>query len=111
MSALGRLNFRKVAFPLPAFPSSEATKPRPDVKFFYVCILRSESHPDRRYVRFTENPEKRPQVHRNGRSHHTAKFRPWFIKTTVAFTDRERALSFERYLKSSAGRAFAKKRL
>jgi len=81
------------------------------VKFFYVYILRSESHPDRHYVGFTENLEKRLQAHNNGQCHHTAKFRPWFIKTAVAFTDRERALSFERYLKSPSGRAFAKKRL
>ncbi|SHE28763.1 GIY-YIG catalytic domain-containing protein [Desulfacinum infernum DSM 9756] len=60
---------------------------------------------------FTENLEKRLQAHNNDRCRHTAKFRPWFIKTVVAFADRERALSFERYLKSPSGRAFAKKRL
>jgi hypothetical protein len=33
------------------------------------------------------------------------------IKTAIAFTDKARAIDFERYLKSSSGRAFAKKRL
>jgi hypothetical protein len=46
-----------------------------------------------------------------GQVSHTAKFRPWRIKTAIAFTDRQRAIEFERYLKSSSGRAFAKKRL
>jgi hypothetical protein len=42
---------------------------------------------------------------------HTAKHRPWRVKTAIAFTDRQRALDFEKYLKSPSGRAFAKKRL
>ncbi len=33
------------------------------------------------------------------------------IKTAIAFTDKQKALDFERYLKTSSGRAFAKKRL
>ena len=36
---------------------------------------------------------------------------PHQIKTAIAFTDRHKALDFERYLKSPSGRAFAKKRL
>jgi hypothetical protein len=46
-----------------------------------------------------------------GEVSHTAKFKPWRIKTAIAFTDRDRAAAFEQYLKSSSGRAFAKKRL
>jgi hypothetical protein len=33
------------------------------------------------------------------------------FKTAIAFTDREKALDFEKYLKTSSGRAFVKKRL
>jgi hypothetical protein len=40
-----------------------------------------------------------------------SKLRPWKIKTSIAFADRERALAFGRHLKSSSGRAFARKRL
>jgi hypothetical protein len=47
----------------------------------------------------------------SGQVPHTAKFRPWIVKTAIAFTERERAIHFERYLKSASGRAFAKKRL
>ncbi|RKY07882.1 MAG: GIY-YIG nuclease family protein, partial [Planctomycetota bacterium] len=42
---------------------------------------------------------------------HTSKFVPWRVKTAIAFTNNERALAFEKYLKSASGRAFAKKRL
>jgi len=39
---------------------------------------------------------------------HTSKFRPWRIKTYIAFADEARAIAFEKYLKSGSGRAFAK---
>ena len=42
---------------------------------------------------------------------HTTKYKPWQIKTAIAFTDEQRAIDFERYLKSASGRAFAKKHL
>jgi len=44
-------------------------------------------------------------------SHHTAKFKPWRLVTYVAFSDKAKAVAFERYLKTASGRAFAKKRL
>ncbi len=81
------------------------------VKFFYVCILHSETAPDTFYVGFTEDLRTRLKIHNSGHVPHTAKSRPWRIKTAMAFTDRQRATEFERYLKSSSGRAFAKKRL
>jgi putative endonuclease len=49
--------------------------------------------------------------HNAGGVSHTSKFRPWQIKTAVAFADRQRAAAFEKYLKTASGRAFAKKRL
>jgi predicted GIY-YIG superfamily endonuclease len=79
--------------------------------FFYVYILRSESDPPHFYTGFTENLEARLAHHNSGGDSHTAKHHPWRIKTTIAFTDREQALAFERYMKSPSGRAFAKKRL
>ena len=42
---------------------------------------------------------------------YTPKFRPWKLNTAVAFRDHDRATAFERYLKSTSGRAFARKRL
>lgn len=79
--------------------------------FFYVYILRSESDPPHFYTGFTENLQARLVHHNSDGDPHTARYRPWLIKTAIAFADREQALAFERYLKSPSGRAFAKKRL
>jgi putative endonuclease len=79
--------------------------------FFYVYILHSEDEPTHFYAGFTEDLEARLVHHNTGGDPRTAKYRPWHIKTAIAFTDREQALAFERYLKSPSGRAFAKKRL
>jgi len=81
------------------------------VKFTYVYILRSEENPERFYVGLTDDLRDRLRRHNAGELPHTAKFRPWRIKTAVAFIDRGRAAAFERYLKTASGRAFAKKRL
>ena len=59
--------------------------------FFYVYILRSESQPPHFYVGFTEDFEVRLKHHNSGGDPHTAKYRPWRIKTAIAFTDREQA--------------------
>ena len=79
--------------------------------FVYIYILVSFSAPGHFYVGFTEDLKDRLRRHNAGEVPHTSKFRPWRIKTAIAFIDRDRALLFERYLKTSSGRAFAKKRL
>jgi len=79
--------------------------------FCYVYILQSIGFSEHFYVGLTDNLRDRLKRHNAGELIHTSKFRPWRIKTAIAFTDRERAAAFERYLKSSSGRAFAKKRL
>jgi putative endonuclease len=80
-------------------------------QFYYVYILQSQTHPDHYYSGFTENLESRLKVHNRGECPYTAKYKPWKIKTAIAFTDRLKALDFERYIKTASGRAFAKKRL
>ena len=79
--------------------------------FHYVYILCSESNPPHFYTGLTDNLDARLKHHNSGGDPHTAKYRPWRIKTAIAFTDLEQARAFERYLKSPSGRAFAKKRL
>ena len=79
--------------------------------FYYVYILQSAVDINRFYTGFTENLLGRLKDHNSGKDPHTAKYKPWRIKTAVAFENRQKALDFERYLKSPAGRAFAKKRL
>lgn len=79
--------------------------------FYFVYILRSCKYPDRYYTGFTEDLEARIKEHNQGKCKYTSKYIPWRIKTSVAFSDKEKALEFETYLKTSSGRAFAKKRL
>jgi predicted GIY-YIG superfamily endonuclease len=76
-----------------------------------VYILQSQPDPEHFYVGLTDDLRDRLRRHNAGEVAHTSKFRPWRIKTAVAFTDRQRAGEFERYLKTASGRAFAKKRL
>jgi predicted GIY-YIG superfamily endonuclease len=74
----------------------------------YVYILRSLEHADRYYVGITADLRSRLKKHNAGEVSHTSKFAPWAIKTYVAFSDERQAFSFEKYLKSPSGRAFAK---
>ena len=81
------------------------------MEFSYVYILQSQPEPEHFYVGLTDDLRDRLRRHNAGEVAHTSKFRPWRIKTAVAFTDRQRASEFERYLKTASGRAFTKKRL
>ena len=77
----------------------------------YVYMLQSESEPDQRYVGSTSDLKRRFADHNAGHPPHTAKFDPWKLVTYVAFSDSRKAASFERYLKSGSGCAFAKRHL
>jgi predicted GIY-YIG superfamily endonuclease len=77
----------------------------------YVYMLRSESVTDQRYVGVTSDLKQRLADHNAGKSSHTSKYPPWQLVTYVAFSDRVKAETFERYLKSGSGHAFARKRL
>lgn len=77
----------------------------------FVYLIRSISFPDQRYIGVTSNLEARIAEHNAGKSAHTAKFRPWRMVTYVAFSSRQQAETFEKYLKSGSGHAFANKRL
>jgi putative endonuclease len=76
----------------------------------YVYMLESLSEPDRIYVGITTDLRRRWREHNSGKVIHTSKHLPWRVKTYLAFSDRDQAYKFERYLKSASGRAFAKKR-
>ena len=79
--------------------------------FSYVYILQSEANDQRYYVGLADDLRDRLRRHNAGEVLHTAKFRPWRVKTAIDFTHRVRAAEFERYLKTASGRAFTKKRL
>jgi putative endonuclease len=77
--------------------------------YYYVYILKSEHFTETYYTGFTTKLEERLSKHNNGEVPHTSKYKPWFVKNYIAFTDKDKALAFEKYLKSHSGRAFAKK--
>jgi len=61
--------------------------------------------------RLTANLKQRLTEHNSGKLPHTAQFKPWHLITYVAFSDKQKAAKFERYLKSGSGHAFANRRL
>ena len=69
------------------------------------------SAPNQCYVGVTSNLEERLRTHNASGSPHTSKYMPWELFTYICFQDDDRALQFERYLKSGSGRAFANKHL
>ncbi len=97
----------------------------------YVYILQSEVDSRRYYTGFTYDVVRRLREHNRGKNLSTKAYRPWKVKSYIAFMDKDRAHAFERYLKtgsgrqggqwlentfehylkSHSGRAFAKKRL
>jgi putative endonuclease len=60
------------------------------------------------YIGITDDLRTRLAKHNAGAVPHTSKFRPWRLKTYIAFSDEKQAIALEKYLKSGSGRAFAK---
>jgi len=77
----------------------------------YVYILECIAEPDRHYTGVTDDLKTRLKAHNSGKVSHTAKFKPWRLRTYIGFSDANSAIEFEKYLKSHSGRAFAQKRL
>ncbi len=75
----------------------------------YVYILETQNSPKHYYVGLPSKPNKRLAAHNSALCAHTKKFKPWQLKNAFWFNDFNKAQKFERYLKSSSGRAFTKK--
>jgi putative endonuclease len=76
------------------------------MKYVYILESLDAGH---FYVGITDDLRARLAKHNAGGVPHTSKYRPWRLRTYVAFSDEDLAVAFERYLKSGSGRAFAKK--
>ena len=76
----------------------------------YVYMLESLDA-EHFYTGITDDLRARLAAHNAGQVPHTSKYKPWRLKTYIAFSDEAQAIAFEKYLKSASGRAFAKKRL
>jgi len=77
----------------------------------YVYLIESTYEPRVRYTGYTDDLRQRVREHNAGKNNSTAPYRPWHLKTYLAFATKKQALSFERYLKSGSGHAFSNKRL
>ena len=77
----------------------------------FVYVLRSRSDRNRYDTGVTSNVRARLSAHNTGECIHTAKHRPWELDVVVAFREEGRAITFERYLKSGPGVAFAQRHL
>ena len=82
---------------------------RPDSINWYVYVLQSESNSDRYYVSYAEDVNSRLEKHNSGQVPYTSKHLSWKLTTVVGFSDKAKAINFEKYLKSGSGRAFSKK--
>lgn len=49
----------------------------------YVYIITTKNQPTRYYIGCTSNLKQRFQEHNDGKSPHTAKYRPWLLKTRI----------------------------
>ena len=79
--------------------------------YHYVYILRSKNFPEQTYVGSTGDLKKPLAEHNSGKSIHANKFKPWELMSYVALPEKYLAETFERYLKSGSGRAFANRHL
>ena len=73
-----------------------------------MYVLKTLYQPSRYYIGLTSSVGVRLDEHNAGRCPQTASRRPWRLQVAVAFADEDRAVRFERFLKSTTGRAFAK---
>ena len=76
---------------------------------YYVYILKSVKD-NSYYYGSTGNLKNRLSDHNSGKVTYTSGHRPYKLIWYCGFTDKSKALVFEKYLKSSSGHAFAKKR-
>ena len=79
--------------------------------FFYVYVLESLQQSHKLYIGFTNNLEKRLKEHNQGASQSTQYYLPWKIIYCEACRDILDAKRREKYLKTSQGRRFLKRRI
>jgi predicted GIY-YIG superfamily endonuclease len=77
---------------------------------YYTYILQSLKD-NSFYTGSTNNPETRLIKHNKGQVTYTSKKKPWKLLWYCAFTEKSKAITFEKYLKIGSGFAFARKHL
>jgi len=77
---------------------------------YFVYILQSQKDKSH-YTGVTEHLQKRIKEHNTKQAEYSSAKIPYVLRWFCAFPTKQRALSFERYLKSHSGIAFRNKRL
>ena len=77
---------------------------------YYVYFIRSLKDSSKTYIGCTNNLQQRLETHNSGGSIYTKQNCPWKLVTYIGFDSKEKAINFEKYIKSGSGHAFAKKR-
>lgn len=72
-------------------------------------IIESIEFSSKHYIGYSSDLRQRLLDHNAGKCSSTAKYRPWKLIQYTAFESVDRALAFEKYLKSGSGHAFAKR--
>ena len=91
-------------------PGYPGTRPHYDAfAFQYVYVLRCKD--GKLYTGTTKNLHDRLYRHHNGHVPFTKERRPLVLLSYFAFTDKYKALEFEKYLKTGSGKAVLSKRL
>ena len=67
---------------------------------YYVYLIKSISFPDKTYVGYTSDLHERLKKHNQNSCLHTKKYTPWKLITYIAFDSKQKALDFEKYIKS-----------
>ena len=76
---------------------------------FYVYLIKSINFPDQKYIGMTEDLVARLKQHNSGYSNYTSKYKPWNLVNYIAFSSKDAAIDFEKYLKTGSGWAFSNK--
>ncbi|HUV72425.1 MAG TPA: GIY-YIG nuclease family protein [Clostridia bacterium] len=76
---------------------------------FYVYILQLSDNSY--YVGYSSDLKQRIKIHNEGSVDSTKNLRPLRLVYYSAFVSKEKAINFEKYLKTSSGFAFRNKRL
>jgi len=75
------------------------------LEFVYILKCNDETY----YVGHTQDLEERLRRHNKGENTYTKYRLPLELVFYAAFSDKYKALAFEKYLKSGSGRAFSKR--
>jgi putative endonuclease len=76
---------------------------------YYVYYLKSKDFPEKTYIGHTADLTQRLIDHNSGKSIYTSQYKPWILIGFLGFDHPDKAVRFERHLKTNAGRIFLRR--